>query len=478
MRNAHATAKNFLILVFCMFLLAGVAVRAGAQEPEVLSLEQLIELAVAYSPQLKQSEQQVAAARSDLMQARGGMFPQLELVGTTGPSENADLPTVIVNEEIAPGVFSGFIQNNDKDSVGIFGRLDLAIFQPLYTFGKISHRKNAAALGVEAQKHGQRVVTSEVILNVKELYYSMIVARQGEGAARNAGDFIQDARDRITRMIAAGSPNVDETDLYRLEAFEAEISRFRARAESGSRLAYQALKRAIGYPEGKEFQLDRRDLPTEGPSLGNVEDYMRMALDARPELKQLESGIEARKSMLKASQADLYPTFFVAAIGSLAGAPGRDRMPISYFGDRFNHSHMGVILGSEWKFDFGIKQGRLGRARAEFQELLHKKEFAEDNIPVQVLKYYEDTLEAEKSMKAYRNGLIAARRWVVASFSNFDFGLGTAKDMFDAIDRYGKNEGEYLSALLNYNVSRARLEHAAGLYDLKEASPSQPRSAR
>jgi len=50
----------------------------------------------------------------------------------------------------------------------------------------------------------------------------------------------------------------------------------------------------------------------------------------------------------------------------------------------------------------------------------------------------------------------------VAAFSDFDIGLGTAKDMFDAIDRYGKNRGEYLVALYNYHIALARLSYAVG----------------
>ncbi len=471
MSGARFMKRNFRTLALCILILAFTVERGRCEEPQVLGLDQLIERAVEYSPRLKQSDQQVLAAEGDLMQARGAMFPQLELVGTAGPVNDADLPTVVVSEEIAPGVLAGVIQDNDKDSVGIFGRLDVAIFQPLYTFGKISHRRDAAAFGVEAQKYGREARMSEVILNVKELYYSMIVARQGEGAAQSAHDFIEDARDRIERLIDAESPMVDQSDLYRLESFEADIARFRARAESGSRMAYHALKRAIGYPEHKDFQLDRRELPTELPRLRGLDDYVDMALRSRPELRQLERGVEARKAMLEASRADFYPTFFAAAIGSFAGAPGRERMPISYFDDDFNHARMGVIVGSEWKFDFGIKRGRSRKAMAEYMELVHQKEYAQDSIPLQIMKHYEEVLEAEKSLQAYRNAVVAARRWVVASFSDFDFGLGTARDMFDAIDRYGKNEGEYLALLLDYNISRARLEHAAGMYEKEMISP-------
>jgi len=38
-------------------------------------------------------------------------------------------------------------------SIGIFGKLDITATQPLYTFGKISNRQEAAAHGVKAKEH-------------------------------------------------------------------------------------------------------------------------------------------------------------------------------------------------------------------------------------------------------------------------------------------------------------------------------------
>ena len=189
---------------------------------------------------------------------------------------------------------------------------------------------------------------------------------------------------------------------------------------------------------------------------------MRKALENRPELQELKKGIEARKALVDAARADLYPSFFLGAIGSVAGAPGRERMPISYFRDEFNHAELGFILGSSWHFDLGISTGKVNKARAEHQKLLHTRDYAERNIPLEVAKYYQDAVEFQKSFLAYEKGMIAARKWIVASFTNFDIGTGTAKDMFDAIDRYGKNRGEYLVSLYNYHVALAKLSYAIG----------------
>ena len=107
-------------------------------------------------------------------------------------------------------------------------------------------------------------------------------------------------------------------------------------------------------------------------------------------------------------------------------------------------------------------QGKLDKARAEYQKMRNTQEFAEKNIPVEVVKYYQDAVEAQKSFTAYEQAAVGSRRWIVTAFSNFDLGIGTARDMFDAIDRYGKNQGNYLQSLYNYHVSLARLDYAIG----------------
>ena len=450
------------LLSAAMILITGSSLLA--EEARVLNLEQLIQMALETSPELKEAEQEIVAAESDLAQAKAGQWAQMDVIGMTGPAEDADLPTVIVDQDLGGGLLRGRLEDNDSDDIGIFGRLDLVIAQPLYTFGKISNRQQAARQGLEAQRIAKEKTRGDVVLKVKELYYAYIVSRQGQEAAADADGFVRDAKQRIQRLLKVGSKNVEETDLYRLEAFEAEVRSFKAKADSGARLSYVALKRAVGISPNQEFRVDVKELPRDTRTLGTQEEYMQRALDTRPELDQLKKGIEAKRALAEAAKADLYPSFFLAGIGSFAGAPGRERMPISYFDDDFNHAYMGVVLGSEWHFDLGIGAGKLKKARAEHQKLVHTKEFAEQNIPLEVAKNYQDVIEAHAAYTAYEKGAVAARKWIVSSFSNFDFGVGTAKDMFDAIDRYGKNQGEYLKALYEYNVSLARLSHSVAEY--------------
>jgi len=403
------------------------------------------------------AEQDILMAKSDFKQATGGQLPQLEVRGITGPVCDAEVPTVAVRGN------TGTLLSHDHDStIGIFGRLDFALTQPLYTFGKISNRKDAAALGIEAQKAGREQRRNQVILNIKELYYAYLIASQGKSAAREADDYINDATKRIRRLIELRAKNADSTDLYRMEAFAAQVKAFSAKADSGSHTAYIALKKAIGLPDHEEFRTKETELPKKPANLEPEEEYVQRALEHRPEIMQVKKGTDAKGKLADAAKADLYPSFFAAAVASVAGAPDRQKFDNTYITAEFNHAYGGFYAGAAWHLDFGIGTGKLDKARAEYQKMRDTQEYAARNIPVEVVKYYQDAVEAQKSYAAYEEATVGARRWIVAAFANFDLGIGTARDMLDAIDRYGKNQGEYLQALYGYHVALARLDYAVG----------------
>jgi len=451
--NCYSTVLLCLLIITLNF---GIS---QAEKPRGFSLDQLVQMALETSPELKMADQDILVARSELKEAKGGLLPQMELTGVTGPVGDAQFPTVVLT---TPN--TGVIVGHDRTwDMGIFGRLDFFITQPLYTFGKITNRKDAAALGVEAQTAAREEQRNRVILNVKELYYAYLVALNGKTAAKDADSYINDASKRIKRLLELKAKNVDPSDLYRMEAFAGEVKAFASKADSGAHTAYAALKKAVGLPENEEFRLNETELPKNPAPLEPEDEYVQRALANRPAILEVKKGVEAKGKLADAAKADLYPTFFAVGLASAAGAPGRQTFDNSYINDQFNHSYAGMYAGAQWHLDFGIGKGKLDQARAEYQKMRNTQELAERSIPVQVVKYYQDAVEAQKSYVAYEQAAIGSRRWIVTAFSNFDLGIGTARDMLDAINRYGKNQGEYLESLYNYHVSLARLDYAIGL---------------
>jgi outer membrane protein len=426
----------------------------------VLSLEQLIEMAIAKSPEIGVSRSETAAAQSDLAQAEAAYYPQIESTALVGPVPDAEEPVIRDNRiyDLSPGT--------SLSTMGVFGRLDVELTQPLYTFGKLSNRKEAASRGVNAKEMETLKKKDDIVLRVTQLYYALILARGGAQSAQEADDFFQDAGRRIRRLLELGSSMVSESDLYMIDAFRADTRRSRAQAQKGEKFAYLALQSLIQLPPEVEFDVPEEELKIKEKELKDLETYTQMALSERAEFKQLREALQAQEYQVQALQSDKYPSFFVALKGSLAGAPGRDTLDNPYIPDEFNHAYAGVVAGLKWDFDFGIKKARIDKALAEYRKLLYTKASAEMNIPIQVAKAYEEILEWKEAAKAYSEAAIASRKWLVSAFADFDMGVGTAENMLRAIEKYSHNQSNYIEALFNYNLSLAQLRYAVGMETL------------
>ena len=181
----------------------------------------------------------------------------------------------------------------------------------------------------------------------------IILGYRAANAARDADSYINDAGRGIKRLIELKAKNVDPSDLYRMDAFGAEVKAFAAKAGSGSRTACIALKKAIGLPESEQFWIKETELPKNPVELESEEEYTQRALANRPELLEVKKGVEAKGKLADAAKSDLYPFFFAAAIGSIAGAPDRQKFDNSYIPDEFNHAYAGFFAGAHRHWDFG-----------------------------------------------------------------------------------------------------------------------------
>ena len=125
------------------------------------------------------------------------------------------------------------------------------------------------------------------------------------------------------------------------------------------------------------------------------------------------------------------------------------------------------MLGAKWHFDFGILNAKIGQARAELEQLQNQQRTALMGIPIEVAKNYGDVQTNYKGSMGLEKAYVNARRWLVTTFSNFDMGLGSISDIFQAFERYGVFRGDYLMSLYNYNLAVAQLDKSTGAYRKK-----------
>ncbi len=444
--------------IFLTAVLALAPAATMAAEGPVLTLPQLISKALNFSPEVKASKSEVNFAEEQKNEAHGYRYPQLDATAMGGVVPNARRPQVA----LAPPRLVYPDPSNRLHGVNVFGRLDVLITQPLYTFGKIAFREEAANRNIQVKKAGVDLKRGEVIYQVSEAYYGLTLAEQGKDAVKEARGYLSDTKSRIERLIAIRSPNARETDRYRLAVYEGSVDKFGAQAEEGSKVAYGALKALVGYAPGENFRVPP-ELPTPAPAK-SLDQYIRTALEMRPEFTQLKEGLVARQLLVDAAKAERYPTFFAAVAAALAGAPGRDTTRDPYINDFFNQTYVFPFVGAKWHLDFGITKAKINQARAELDQLKHTERTALMGIPVEVAQAHGKVQENYKGSIGLEKAYVNARRWLVTALSNFDMGIGKMEDIFNAFEKYGYTRGDYLTALYEYSLAMAKLDKATGAY--------------
>lgn len=449
--------KALSIMLVALFLTVPFAGAVSAAEPDsgklVLDLKRCLSRALDTAPELGEAEADIELTASKLDEAKAHRYPQIEVLGLTGPVPQAKYSGTFVNTTDSI---------NQTDRWTWFARSDATLVQPLYTFGKIMENMRAATHGIEVDKAKKVQRRNEIAVKVKEYYYGLLLARELKELLLEVREDLTNARQTAQKLLDRDSTNVEETDIYKLDAFTGEVDKYLEEAKKGEALALAALHTRLGLPAGVQLDVATERLTPDEQQTVALSAYLEMSREKRPEYRQIREGLKAREALVEAARAGWYPDLFVAGYLSGAYAEKRDRVSNPWVPDEFNHWWGGVALGLKWKIDFGITKAKVAGEQAQYNRLLHTRDFADENIPLQIKKFYLELQEADRSIAAARNGYANAKKWAVAALANFDFGIGPAREIFDALQEYAKMRAAYFQSIYNYNMAQANLVYATG----------------
>ena len=417
-----------------------------------LKLEDCIRLALKTAPELGEAEADISLATSKLDEAKSYRFPRLELTTLAGPAP------IAYRSDISPDIKTD--RPFSFDALTWFVSADATIIQPLYTFGKISENMKAATHGIEVDRSRKQQRANEIVLKVHEYYNGLLMAREMKELVLEIEEILIKAREKASKLLDQGSDSVDEVDLYKLDAFSGIATKYLEEAKKGEALALAALKARMGMPADAALVTATERLVIIDSEIPSLDSFVEKSRTRRPELHQIAEGLKARTALVEAAKANYYPDIFLGGLFSWAYADERERVQNPYINDPFKHLNAGIALGARWKLDFGITGAKVAGERAQYNRLLSTKEYADTNIPLQVKKYYLDLIEARNSALATRGAYLNAKKWTVTAVANFDFGMGPAKDIFEALQAYSSMRSDFFKSIYNYHIAMANLNYA------------------
>jgi outer membrane protein TolC len=428
---------------------------AQSADTLVLSLSRAETLALDNHPFVSRARADLQLAEARRTQARHSRWaPELQLSNFWGPIPDARGVVTDDGILVSPDSTSGV------NNLGWFTQASLELVQPLYTFGRIDRLVNAANAGVEASEAGVEATSDEIRLQVRKVYWAMVL-----------GEALVDIADEILREIAEADVQLQERyedgSVSQNDLFEFEIYRFRAQkgrreAIDGLEMARAALRAATGVSDGVPIQAETRELTLLDVSLDSLDGYLQLAREARPELAQLRAGIAAQSSLARARRSEYYPQLFLAGKVEWNHAPGRFDPKNPFIYNPTNFFRPGVVVGFNWNVNLFQTRDRVRIAEREAAKLSAQMDPLGEKVQLDVREAYMGLVRAAADVEDSERALTAADNWFRAESQTFDLGLGEVQDLVDAFQAKIDMEREHLQSIFQFNTTLADLSRAVG----------------
>ncbi len=428
---------------------------------ETLTLGQAVERALASDPRIEERRHLARAAEALIaeVEGRGDWFLEGDFrIALTTVAEG----DIFVDGSCTPGNCELRDDRYSIDGLSPWLYVKVGVIKPLYTFGKLENYSDAARAYADVKKGDTAVQRAATVLDVKKAYYGYLAARDSRLLLSDVSKRLQGAIDLVQAWLDEGEGDVAQSDLYALQSGQALVAKYSAQAAALEQIALDGLKVVTGIGLGQALEVaDRRLRPVPLPE-GELAQLQAQALVMRPEMAQLEAGLKARRSLLLARKAEAKPNVYVGLAGMLSYSPGRDRLENPFIYDPFNDAGLTPVVGMQWKWAGSVLDAKAAAAEANLNAVVAKSSLAQQGIPFQVAEQYHQVQGYYESVQALERATRAARRWMVASYTDFESGLGKADKMLVAFQGYVLAASDYLQTTFEYNMRVAQLDNAIG----------------
>lgn len=403
------------VVVLCLLML--LTFEASAND-NIFTLEEIIERVLIVSPNLEVINKELDISESKVKKARSEKFPHFEGSFITG---------------------------------GIFNVIRADLFQPIYTFGKISADERRAKKGVDVTLANISEARNDTVARAENAYYSLQLAHTLKDLAMEGRDEANKLLKGVEELVRGGSPKATQMDKLNLTVLLSNINKNVVRAEKAVGLSRAELKKMLVIEDNNAFDIDSHILEPVEFELNGLSYYKEKALEERPQIRAIEAGLEVKRASVKREKSDYYPTFFVGGTIRYSQSTLFDDTIIGGAG-------IGIRQVLNWSISADLSE-----ARAEHSKFLKEKDEMLQEIDFEVEKAYLDMKENRANLDYDKEGFTAATSLLRNATSNYDLGIGNVGDLINAFGTYLREGGEYYETVYLYNISVANLEKVTGI---------------
>jgi outer membrane protein TolC len=440
------------------------AFSAGAQA-QTVNLQQATDMAMNADPRIEEQRANVAAAQALIarVEGEGGVRASVNLYAALAPKATDGIFTNGSNTCSAGQNCTLRSDGNTlNDGITVTSGITASIIKPLYTFGKLENYKTAAQYNKQLKSDEVALAKGQTWLTVRRAYYGYLTARDTRA-------FLVGVRNQLAESEQPMKKKADEgkaamRDVYALENGLGLLNRYIAESEGVEKIALDGLKTIIGVPLNDPLEVADEHITAVKMPEGSMAQYSNQALADRPEMHMAESGLSALRSYVQARKAERYPDIYAGVVATAAFTPGRQQINNPYINDPLNQAFVTPVVGVKWDFNPGVLSANVSSAEADLRGAVAKAQLAQVGIPFQVSQAYHSVHALDKQIAALDQARVAAKRWMVSSFLDFQAGLVDGGTLGMAVAGNVSTQVNYLKALNDFNMQVAELNVATGDY--------------
>ncbi len=337
---------------------------------------------------------------------------------------------------------------------------DISGVIPLYTFGKITAAKDAAAAGVRVSEWDLEKSRQQARLDVRRAFYGLLVARDAEYLASEIVQELDKAIQGVKGKIAKDDKTVSDVDVLRLEVLREEIVSRMGEAARGEAVATSSLRFLTGVERGFDVP-DEPIRPPETP-LAPVVRYLTAARVFRPEVNMARAGVVARTAQVDLARARLLPDLGVLAGADYTRAPSATTQSTTWAFDPFNHFYYTVGVGARWSLDLMPAWARMNEAESQLEETRALERLALGGLAAEVEAAYAAVVEARGREESWSRAEHKAKQWIATVNGQIDLGTADEKALVEPLRAYINARAQHLVAIMDCNVTQSQLALASG----------------
>jgi outer membrane protein TolC len=338
--------------------------------------------------------------------------------------------------------------NTSKD---IFN-LNSTVSQPLFTGGANLANCRLEKLGVDISKTDLETKKRDVVLSVREGYFSILTAQKSQEVAEQAVKQLEAHVKVAQAFFDVGI--IPKNDLLQSEVKLAQARQTLIKAENGVALSKASfnnlLRRDINEPLRIVDILGYQPFPI------RFEESLEEALRQRPEIKTVELKVDQAKEGVRISRGGFFPT--VTLFGNYNRFSDEVGLGGTYPSDRWTIQTVATFTLGDWgKTAYKVAESKVKVTQAE-----DAKNQIKEAIILEVKGDYLSMLEAEKNIAVSEKSIEQAEENLRMNEERYKYQVATSTDVLDAVTLLAQAKLSYYSALNDFNIAKARLERSMG----------------